>query len=184
MQPTSQALVVATSGDTVVALDPRTGRSRWWVRHRLNPVIGAVEVGGVVWIADRQRHVVGLDPSTGSASYVVDVGEAVTSVHCVGSRLAIRTTSAALVLLGPTGTPLWKVHLPGTFSAPALIDGAVAVVVADGSMRLLSERTGVELHHVVMDLDPMDEPQSLEVHDPNVVVTAVNGAVVGLRRTS
>ena len=63
MQPTSQALVVATSGDTVVALDPRTGRSRWWVRHRLNPVIGAVEVGGVVWIADRQRHVVGLDPS-------------------------------------------------------------------------------------------------------------------------
>ncbi len=184
MQATSKALVVATAGDTVVALDPRTGRSRWWVRHRVDTVVAAAEVGGVVWIADREHHVVGLDLTTGSASHVVDVGEPVTGVHRVGSRLAIRTASAALVVLGPTGRPLWKVHLPGTFSAPVLTDGAVAVAVADGSMRLLSERTGVELHHVVVDLGPVHEPHSLEVHDPMVVVTAANGAVVGLRRTS
>lgn len=189
MKSTETALVVATAGDTVVALDPRTGRTRWWVRHRVAASIGAVEASGIVWLADGGRGLVGLDPSTGAAAHVVDVGEPVAGICCVDDRLVVTTSSAALVALGPTGRPRWKVHMPAEFTAPVadgrvpVADGGVLVVaVADGSLRMLCQRTGAELHHVVADLGPIYGPATLVMNDPMVVITGINGAAVGLQR--
>jgi outer membrane protein assembly factor BamB len=182
LMSTSTALVVATAGNTVVALDPRTGRTRWWVRHRVNPAIEAVEAAGIMWLADGGQRLVGLDPSTGAATRVVDVGEAIAGVHRVGGRLAVRTGSAALVLLGATGSPRWKVHFAATFSAPAHADGAVVVAVADGSLRMLSERTGAELHHVVVDLGGITVPRDVRVDGDVVMISGLAGQAVGLQR--
>lgn len=189
MRSTETALVVATAGDTVVALDPRTGRPRWWVRHRVAASIGAVEASGIVWLADGGRGLVGLDPSTGAAAHVVDIGEPVAGICCVDDRLVVTTSSAALVALGPTGRPRWKMHMPAGFTAPVadggvpIADGGVLVVaVADGSLRMLWQRTGAELHHVLADLGPIDGPATLVMNDPMVVITGINGAAVGLQR--
>lgn len=182
MLSTSTALVVATTGNTVVALDPRTGRTRWWVRHRVNPAFAAVEAAGIVWLADGEQRLVGLDPSTGAATHVVDVGEAVVGIHPVGDRLAVRTGSAALVLLGATGSPRWKVHFGAGFSAPTQADGAVVVAVADGSLRMLSEHTGAELHHVVVDPGGITVPTDVRVDGDVVMIVGLPGQAVGLRR--
>jgi len=182
MLPTSATLMVGTTGDTVVALDRRTGRTRWWIRHRIDPAIGGAEVAGVVWIGDGQRRLVGLDPSTGAALHVVDVGEAVLDLHRLGNRLAVRTVSAALLVLGATGAPRWKVQFSAGFSAPCVVDGVVVVAVADGSLRMLSARTGAELHHVVVDLGAARTPDTLWMDDALVIVTATDGAAVGMKR--
>jgi hypothetical protein len=182
MVRTTAALVVATAGDTVVALDLRTGRTRWWVRHRVDAALVAVEAAGLVWVADGRQHVVGLDSATGAAAHMVDLGEPVTGVYAVADRLAVRTGTDALVLLGPRGAPRWKAHFSSAFSPPAMADGAVVVAVADGSLRLLSERTGAELHHVEADFGAVRIPSQLWIDDPVMVVAGVDGTAVGLQR--
>jgi hypothetical protein len=56
------------------------------------------------------------------------------------------------------------------------------VAVADGSVRMLCQRTGAELHHVVADLGPMYGPAMMVMNDSLVVITGINGAAVGLQR--
>jgi hypothetical protein len=58
----------------------------------------------------------------------------------------------------------------------------VVVAVADGSLRMLSARTGAELHHVVADLGEARTPDTLWMDDALVIVTATDGAAVGLQR--
>jgi outer membrane protein assembly factor BamB len=208
-------ILVAVGASTIVGLHERTGRTRWWVRrgevrHRQSgrgpgasssPVAPvAACLGSSLWVPDHQgvrpggdgrrgaERIVRLDGATGAAITTIDVGSAITGVTAVAGLLAVRTGDLALVILRPGGLPLWKAQFAVPFSAPADVDGALLVAVADGSLRFFSPRSGAELHHVVCDL-PAGAPVGVDVVEggpgagvDTVVTWSDSGALAGFHR--
>jgi len=165
-------LVAVTVDGTIVGVHPATGRTRWWVRTGApsSGVTGAGAPGGRpalvaagptgvangswLWVTDGPARVLRLDPATGAASRSVEMGEPVTHLGFLATTagpLVVATTSRrALVALAESGRPRWKAHFAVAVAPPVVLEGEVAVAVADGSLRFLSSATGAEVHHVAV----------------------------------
>jgi len=193
-------LVATTVEGTVVGVHPATGRTRWWIRTGApssgvagagtpggRPALVAVSPTGVadgswLWVSDGPARVLRLDPATGAASRSVEVGEAVTHLGVLATTagpLVVATTSQrALVALSESGEPRWKVHFAAPVAPPVVLDGEVAVAVADGSLRFLSSVTGAEVHHVAV--AGMREPSDTGHPEPRFALVADAGDTVVL----
>jgi hypothetical protein len=169
--PAGDAVVVVTHSGHVVAVDSRTGKSRWWVRHQGVRCAAPVVAGSWVWLADGPDRLLAIDMDTGSARHGVELGEPVLAVSGVPSGLAVRTGANALVHLGRRGRPFFKVHLEVAYADPVWHAGAglvctdahdpqgasgppgqqecMVVAVADGSLRFIAPASGAQVHHVV-----------------------------------
>lgn len=191
-------VVATTVAGTVVGVHPETGRTRWWVRTGApssgvtsaavpggRPALVAdgptgVADGSWLWVSDGPARLLRLDPATGAASRSVEVGEAVTHLGFLTTTagpLVVATTSQwALVALAESGEPRWKVHFAVPVAPPVVLDGEVAVAVADGSLRFLSSATGAEVHHVAVAGVP--DPSDTGHPEPRCVLVADDGDTV------
>ena len=178
-------VVLRTGAGAVVAVDPRTGGTRWWLRSAAPWGHPPTLAGSWLWLPDAvpggglAGRLVAIDPRTGGAVHTLHGPAAVRSLHEADGALVVRDVEGGLTLVRG-GRPRWRMVVPTAPSAPAVVDGAVAVATADGVLRLLSARRGTELHQLGM-ATGAGEPGSLVFAAGLAVVIGADGGVIAHR---
>jgi outer membrane protein assembly factor BamB len=201
----SGAMLVVLDGARVVVLDGATGRPRWWMRHGGGDLVPPVGLDGWLWLAGSHGRLEAVDLATGAACRRVDMGDEVVALCPTIAGLVVRTATSGLVMLGPRGTPRFRIHLTAAYSDPVALsdptggmaDGdaplppvgaplpptrVLAIAVGDGSVRFVEARTGTELHHVLLEGQPVEAPFSLHMVGGDTVVLAGVGGGLGVHR--
>lgn len=181
----SAAVVVHTGVGAVVALDPRTGATRWWLRSGAPWPCIPVVAGGCLWLpggdpdGGSRHRVVGVDPRTGAALHSLAFPAAVVSLHAVGRQLVVRDAAQGITAVR-SGRPQWRMVVPARPSAPTGLDGSVLVASADHVLHFLSAGSGLDLLQVPIAEVP-GGPASLVVGPETVVVCGLAGGAVAHR---
>lgn len=149
------AVIAVTTAGQVVVIDGKRGRPRWWVRQPGALAIPPVAVGDWLWLAEHATSLVALDIHSGAACQRVEPGGAVESLHPLADGVMVRLVSQAVIRLGASGRPLFKLHLDVPFSDPVgtTVESIPVVILGlgDDSLRFISAKSGDELHHVTID---------------------------------
>ncbi|WP_238593269.1 PQQ-like beta-propeller repeat protein [Natronobacterium lacisalsi] len=133
--------VVFRSGETIHAVDLRTGTVEWEYRSDHGNVIGPVAADDeCVYAATREGQVLALDRRTGEHDWVASIAGqcrepvAVGDEHVVavgqretGDAKGIHSPATVAAIEKATGSPRWTFEHEGTARAPVIGDGSVFV---------------------------------------------------------
>lgn len=144
---TAGVLYVGASDGSFLAIDVRTGRSRWHFQASGPIRSTAVISGNQVFVASFDHHVYALDRRLGHLTWSADAGAAVTTDPVVASGLVVVGTRGyrILALDSTTGTAVWSRFqwFSWVESTPRVVGDALVVGSSDNrKLRVLNVNDG------------------------------------------
>ncbi len=137
---------VGGSDRRVVAVDLRSGRTRWALRLT-GPLVGGVVLHDTLVLAGTDRpggKVVALDARTGNQLWSTGAGYIQATVAVVGDKvIAVNRQSQVLALDPSSGKILWRHALPSSMVAPIGLDSSRVLITAHDSLYLVRVSDGV-----------------------------------------
>jgi len=141
----TETAYVGGSDRRVVAVDLRSGRTRWAVRLT-GPLVGGVVRYRDMVLAGTDRpggRVVALEAASGNKLWSTGSGYVQATVTVVGDRvIAVNREAEVLALDARTGRSLWRHPLRSSMVAPLALDSARVLITAQDSLYLVRVSDG------------------------------------------
>jgi outer membrane protein assembly factor BamB len=177
---TGDGLVVVGTDDGVLALDRRTGSTRWdaALGDRSTPVLGDGLVLATLW----ENGLVALRAGDGGVAWQRPLPGAALGPPAIGDGRAVAAwqapdgTSGVTCVTLAEGRPCWQVELPGELGAPAVVRGVVAIVAGDLAVHGIDLVTGRPRWRV--EVGGAGAPEVPAVGDGTRVVVATRDAAL------
>lgn len=156
-------LLLVRRGDTLLALEPGSGRPRWSRPLAEGAPTGAAGRLGDSLLLAEVGALSGLDPRHGATRWRLPLpGGSGLSLAAFGSLAAVGTSAGLVYGVDADGRVAWRLRGPGPVLAPpALLGQALAVLHAAGpgaALLLLDPATGRRLREVALDVVPAGAP--------------------------
>lgn len=120
---------ITGAGDDIYALDAVSGRERW-VRYA-NDAYSPTIVNGLVYAATNMGDLYAYNATTGRLEWLTQQSAGYTSEPVVvGNTIYVYSFAGVFALDRASGKERWFHRMPGTLSAPAVINGIVYVGTA------------------------------------------------------